>query len=359
MKKIILCTLMVIFCSLLFGQGIIYANEAPAIVDSETERLKTTSDIDLIKENEPSLTCELHIPLKKNGWMAVSADVSDTLFSLTYCYQEQVFEDNLSINNCADLTAIRLQDGTLIDNFPYAVDGTVTENQQTFFTQSASLDQLQDYSPSLSQKTFSMEDIEAVYIAEWDPQEKTFEYANGIEIVLKEDDIRTQFLCWRFTSNLNDRWVIYQDETNTIMADMTVSEQEEVPFGIVEPDQDIQTRINAAADEYYSGISEFTSDDLINRMISNRTPMSEDEYYLEWGMESEFVDVTFGEGKEDPFVSGLIYDFDVRVIINGPGYIPVYPQYIKSENGDFHITGQITVDDGFITNIYVKPSADR
>ena len=116
--------------------------------------------------------------LHKRRKNQISALFSDTLFSLTYCYQEQVFEDNLSINNCADLTAIRLQDGTLIDNFPYAVDGTVTENQQTFFTQSASLDQLQDYSPSLSQKTYSMEDIEAVYIAEWDPQEKTFDYAN-------------------------------------------------------------------------------------------------------------------------------------------------------------------------------------
>ena len=85
-----------------------------------------------------------------------------------------MFEKDPAINNCAELTAIRLQDGTLIEDFPYAVDWTfVTESRQTFFTQTVSLEQMQDCNTALAKKQFSVEDIEAVYIAEWDLQEKT------------------------------------------------------------------------------------------------------------------------------------------------------------------------------------------
>ena len=298
---------------------------------------------------------ELHVPVEKNGWTVVSADVSDILFSLTCSYPEQLFEKDPPKNNCADLTAIRFQDGTLIDNFPYAVRWTWTvdaENQQTFFTQSISLDRLQDNNPTLVQKSFSMEDIEAVYIAEWDPQEKAFDRANMIEIVLKEADIRTQFLKWRFTTNLNNRWVVYQDALNTFMAGMTATEQDEAPVGIAEPDQDIQEKLEAAVIGYYSEISEFTSAELVQQMRNNRTPMSDDSLYLEYGVQTEFADVTFGEGKEDPFASGLIYDFDARVIVNGYENLPGYP-YAPDEDGYVHMTGQITVDEGLITNIYV------
>ena len=168
----------------------------------------------------------------------------------------------------------------------------------------------------------------------------------------QNDDIRTQFLSWRFTSNLNDRWKLYQDEINTIMENMTVPEQEEAPVGIVEPDPDIQAQIEAAAAKYYNGISEFTSEELIQKMINNRTPMSDDSLYLEYGVQTEFADVTFGEGKEDPFASGLIYDFDARVIVNGHELLPD-DRYTPEEDGYVHITGQITVDEGLITNIYV------
>ena len=119
------------------------------------------------------------------------------------------------------------------------------------------------------------------------------------------------------------------------------------------PSAELQEQIDAAAAGYYSAITEFTSAELIRNLINNRTPMSEDSLYLEYGASMEFVDVTFGEGKEDTFVSGLIYDFDARVIVNGYENLPGY-QYKQDEDGYFHITGQITVDEGLVTKVYLS-----
>ena len=147
-----------------------------------------------IEPFEPEVHYELQIPLEKNGWTLLSADASDTFFVLTYRYPENLYSDRGGKWNCATLTAIRLQDGTLINIIPYDLilsTGAFTgDYNQAFVHQYFSLDSLIEYNPTLSQKQFSLKDIAAVYIAEWDPQEKTFDLANEIEIVLQEADIQ-------------------------------------------------------------------------------------------------------------------------------------------------------------------------
>lgn len=169
-----------------------------------------------------------------------------------------------------------------------------------------------------------------------------------------EADIREQFLKWRFTSNQDGRWTDYQQEVDAVMAQMPAPQPEEVQAGGIIPlPQEQQEKIEAAFHAYYSAVADITSEELIRQMGQSRVPMSEDEIFTEYGVQTEFVDVTFGEGKADSFVSGLIYDFDARVIANGYELLPHYP-YEPDEDGYIHITGQITVDEGLVTNIYVS-----
>ena len=177
------------------------------------------------------------------------------------------------------------------------------------------------------------------------------------------EDVKELFLRWRLTTNQNDRWTVYQQEINSIfpyenepaMEEIAAEgnpKAEEIRTGVVMPATELQEKADAAAAAYYSAVMAFTSEDLIREMIRNRTPMKDDELYTKYGASMEFIDVTFGEGKEDPFVSGLIYDFDARVVVHGYENIPNYP-YKQDEDGYFHMKGQITVDEGLITKVYL------
>ena len=174
-----------------------------------------------------------------------------------------------------------------------------------------------------------------------------------INISEKTDiDIKEEFLRWRFTTNLNDRWTEYQaaiDELTEEAMNMEVPASA-VPGIYVDPE--LEEKSEQIAAQYYSGISAIASEQFISQMAQNRMPMSEDSMYLEYGASMDFVDVTFGEGKEDLFDSGLVYDFDARVIVDGYERIPNY-QYKQDEEGYFHMTGQITVEDGVVTKSYI------
>ena len=164
-------------------------------------------------------------------------------------------------------------------------------------------------------------------------------------------DVKEKFLRWRLTTNQDDRRTQYKAAMDEVMEE---TEQLEVPSseapGIyVTPElEEISEQISG---QYYSSISDITSDDFIRKMEQNRTPMRDDELYTEYEASMTFVDAIFGEGKEDPFASGLIYDFDARVIVEGYENIPNY-SYEQDDDGYFHMTGQITVDEGLVTNVY-------
>ena len=174
-------------------------------------------------------------------------------------------------------------------------------------------------------------------------------YAGGAP----EADIREQFLKWRFTVNKDGRWTDLQQEIDAVMTQAPAPQPEEGQYGIIPLPQEQQDRVEAALAAYYSGIADIASEKLIRQMSQNRVPMSEDEIYTEYEVETTFVDVSFEEGKTDPFTPGIIYDFDARVIVNGYELFPNY-QYEPDEDGYVHMTGQITVDEGLVTKIYVS-----
>ena len=166
-----------------------------------------------------------------------------------------------------------------------------------------------------------------------------------------EADIRKQFLEWRFTANQDGRWEKYQQEVDAVVAKVPAPQPEDVQSGgiIPLPQEQIETAFNA----YYSAVADITSEELIRQMGQSRVPMSEDELFTEYGVETTLVDVSFGKGQADPFVPGIIYDFEAIIQVSGYEDIPGFP-YESDEAGHLHRTGQITVEDGMITKIYVK-----
>ena len=178
-------------------------------------------------------------------------------------------------------------------------------------------------------------------------------------------DVKEEFLRWRLTTNQNDRWTIYHAAMDEIMASALPPEANyedpaaaasPVDSGAVSPGvsaaaSELEEAARQAIDSYYSGIAGIASEELIEKMALNRTPMRDDELYLNYGASMEFAYVVFGEGRKDSFASGMIYDFDACVTVEGYENIPKFP-YTPDEEGYFHRTGQITEEGGLVTNIY-------
>ncbi|MCF0228347.1 MAG: hypothetical protein HUJ76_01470 [Parasporobacterium sp.] len=163
-------------------------------------------------------------------------------------------------------------------------------------------------------------------------------------------DIRKEFLTWLFTSDKNERSRLYNEIIEKTLEDISIPADD--GSGVLSEVND--NAVDELWKEYYAPVADIVTSVFAENMKKDRIPYSWDNMNLEHGVSVKVIDIEFGKETISPFAKGTIYDYDVFLETDGDIRSSGIPYYQLREDGLYHITGQITVDDNLITKIYIN-----
>ena len=191
---------------------------------------------------------------------------------------------------------------------------------------------------------------------------------------LSKADVKEEFLNWYFTTTEPGRYSIYEEylarlqelaeEQSKKMQEAdengTLEEYMKELFGEdYEAYQQTGGGVAAVEDEeleallmqYYEGAVDLVSEEFLQKMINNRSPMRYDEETRSYGLQAFFDNAVFTEYSNGDY--GTVYEFEAHMVNE-----PMSPDVTWDKTQNEHYAesiynGQITVKNGKVVNLYI------